>query len=437
MTLSQHAVSVVKNSSLATLQSLSRDARSHSYFSLPRFTSNMGKAASIAAGSLFIFSAMGQQVTQDAAPQVVPDAASQTATTPSAPVTVTGRAAPARVSGFAAAAPVESIFDSIIVSVNFSGGDLGSFLDELRNSPSERPINVVASPEVRQFTLPPIAIKESSLAAAMRAAVSIAEDPTGRARRIDIESASGRKATNGAASDIMLLTVVNTTTIAGDASATKLMVFSIADLLANDTTKAQTIISAMEVAFGELNESAKIRFHEDSQLLIVTGSARTLTAADVVLNQIRRSFSARSETQDQLATSAARMKVAEQMLMRADSEYAMANQRIKAAAADGKDAARKAEYEASAELARATLMRAREGMEAARFEHKLNEEGVNINKLNVTQGRYYASNTSTLEAKLAQLTARLAALESKLDGTTTVKGQPMLKEDQPAAESSK
>lgn len=171
----------------------------------------------------------------------------------------------------------------VTISLKFAGGTVADYVKavQAQRAGKDNPVNVILSPGVERIAVNPIEFNLVSVDTAMRLLERVAEVPPGqlRAERISGDAMSSTFAINQRSAD-------------RTSSEQELEVLSIAQLT-NPTVdgvarpelaiKPDVILSAVELALPTGEEPARVKYHEESRLLILQGSPRATNAVHQVI----------------------------------------------------------------------------------------------------------------------------------------------------------
>lgn len=168
------------------------------------------------------------------------------------------------------------------ITVKFEGGTVSSYVKAVQAAAAKEPFNVVVGPGCESITLRPIELNMVSVSTAMKA-MQFATDTTTGDLRI------GNVSTNSNEAPTFAVNAYNTS---HPPTQSDLDVLSIAQLTRPTVDgvsrqdlaiKADVVLSAIEMAMPTNEEPARIKYHEDSQLLIIQGSPLATNAVQMVI----------------------------------------------------------------------------------------------------------------------------------------------------------
>ncbi|MBL8759829.1 MAG: hypothetical protein JNL50_00860 [Phycisphaerae bacterium] len=171
------------------------------------------------------------------------------------------------------------------ISIKFEGGVLADFVKtvQAQRAADAWPINVILGTGTERITVRPIELKFVSVDTAMESLVYAAECPPGELR-IELVSAHEDESPT--------FSIVRKDT-GRPSGPNELEVVSIAQLTrpsvdgvsrADLAIEPDVVLSAVELALPAGDEPARVRYHEESQLLILQGSLRATNAVQRVIN---------------------------------------------------------------------------------------------------------------------------------------------------------
>lgn len=184
-----------------------------------------------------------------------------------------------------------------VVNVSFRGGTLDQYIDVLRAAMAPRPVNVVLRGDAAEFLVPEIQLEGVALDTAIRlvlpqaqAGVYALPDGTQKSYVYELGFTRGKDGYQEAWTIGATLHDANQPqqgVIAGPAER-QLEIFSLSEILKGPFT-IEDVISAVETAVGlqeTSSQAAQLRYHADTGLLILNGSADQITTARRVINSI-------------------------------------------------------------------------------------------------------------------------------------------------------
>jgi hypothetical protein len=182
-----------------------------------------------------------------------------------------------------------------MLSVNFQGGTLESYIAALQKAAGDKPVNVVTPAVAKRVELPAIVLRDVTLYTALSAVCSVFEENSEHRFRVGPIGSD----TEGAFSlSYVRVGSRNSNPFGVDESKIKhLQVYSVRDLIdpameggvAESKVAYEDIISAVETAMKLLDqeEMPRMMFHKQTGLLMVGGTLEQNSVVDTLLSRIR------------------------------------------------------------------------------------------------------------------------------------------------------
>lgn len=177
--------------------------------------------------------------------------------------------------------------EQFLVSIDFEGGSLASFVSGLREAAGDMPVNILFQPEFAELQLPPIELEKVDIYSALRVVSSMsevrpAEMPDGREATWEVQPLGSTGA------PVFMISVWAEEIIDEDQEPERYykrftMVHSLAGLIAGEhSLGADAVLSSIEIALEMVDQGdADLRFHEDTGLLF----ARVTEAQHLAIEQ--------------------------------------------------------------------------------------------------------------------------------------------------------
>lgn len=190
------------------------------------------------------------------------------------------------------AAVAKPVVGPAVVSLNFAGGTLAEFVDAVRKDQSRA--NIVLATQARDAQVPAIVLKSAGLEQALEGACMAA------AADYDVRVKEFR----GFGEPVYSITAVQRPASRQGAprralaTAIEQVVFSTSSLTIErekgmKPLEVATILSTIELAMADEQKAPRIRFHEDSGLLLVRGSRAQTGVAEQVLRTLEKDLDRR------------------------------------------------------------------------------------------------------------------------------------------------
>ena len=196
------------------------------------------------------------------------------------------------------AAVAKPVVGRAVVSLNFAGGTLAEFVDAVRKDQSRA--NIVLATEARDAQVPAIVLKSAGLEQALEGACMAA------AADYDVRVKEFWRGTGEPVYSITAMFPPTNTQYSQQMSRRrsdadveqKQVVFSTASLTIQrqkgmKPLAVATILSTIELAMADEQKAPRIRFHEDSGLLLVRGSRAQIVVAEQVLRTLEKDLDSR------------------------------------------------------------------------------------------------------------------------------------------------
>ena len=172
------------------------------------------------------------------------------------------------------------------ISIKFTGGTLAEFLAQLRD---ENPwVNIVSSPEAKLVKLPAMHIKDAQVYHTLRAVSSIVTSDS--SVRVGMEGGRGDKPVHS----VTVHTKVRRSPRQVQAAQVRTQVFSLRMLTRAqyggiEPMKTETILTAIDTGLGVERGMgrATIKYHADSGLLFIRGTADQISLVASTLSELR------------------------------------------------------------------------------------------------------------------------------------------------------
>lgn len=204
-----------------------------------------------------------------------------------------------------AAVPRQARRAAAVVSLSFPGGTMGDFVAAIRRTVAK--VNIVLSEPAARVTLPPLELLEAGLAQTLEVACQVAEGP------YEVRMKEFR----GEGEWIYTITAPKAPQVRPESVTpaspprTMMRVLSLAGLVnGRSAMRVESVLSAIELACEPLagTTPVRLRFHEDSGLLIAVGSDEQIAQVQEVLQTLRQARAEReaAEAQGAAAERAAR-----------------------------------------------------------------------------------------------------------------------------------
>ncbi len=178
------------------------------------------------------------------------------------------------------------------IEVDFPGGTAVEYIEAVQVAAGAA--QVVAMPGVESFAMPRTELRGVVLADAIKVLESASDQNGSKLRRLDVSSPSAASRNSQAGfiqqTGDRSVYVVRVFESGAPPSPVSTHVWSLSEMLNRSAFKADDILTAVETAL-TLDESTpnSIRYHEQTQLLIVRGDDNALTTVDGVLNGLKSS----------------------------------------------------------------------------------------------------------------------------------------------------
>ncbi|MCC6229116.1 MAG: hypothetical protein IT432_07820 [Phycisphaerales bacterium] len=219
------------------------------------------------------------------------------------------------------------------ITIRFQGGVLAEYVKAVQAQRGENdwPVNVILGPGTDRIVVRPVDLKFVSVDTAMEALVFAAEGTPGELR-IDHVSAHQDESPT--------FSVIRKD-INGHGGSQELEVVSIAQLTRPSVDgisrpdlaiKPDVVLSAVELALPAGDEPARVKYHEESQLLILQGSLRATNAVQRVINTMindqRQRLGDAGRSQRDVIEAKARVERAEIRLATAEQSMALMREKL-------------------------------------------------------------------------------------------------------------
>lgn len=215
---------------------------------------------------------------------------------PGQPATTETRPAPAATGGGAGGGVIRRSHSELTVSVKFRGGTMAKFVEALRD---EQPkANVVLAELAAKTQVPAMELKGAGIEQALEAAAAAAS--------ADDEDIDVRVMEFKGEGEPVFSIVAKTRPrqmpagFVPGAADRVLRVLSLNELIGAqvngvDAVPVKTILSALELAVQDEDDAPRIRFHEDSGLLLVRGTHQQTAVLQEVLQTLQRDQQVRAQ----------------------------------------------------------------------------------------------------------------------------------------------
>ena len=181
-----------------------------------------------------------------------------------------------------------------LVSMNFPGGTMAEFVAALRTNHPK--VNVIVALQARNVTIPATSLKNAGLAQTLESACMAAEGQY----EIRVREFLGD-------GQPVYSIVANAKRRAGGRTPNKpappqvLSVYSLSELTMQRPSgvtpfSVETILSALQLAVAHLDSAPKMRFHEDSGLLLIAGTPEHARVSEQTLAALRRDLQTRDRS---------------------------------------------------------------------------------------------------------------------------------------------
>lgn len=182
----------------------------------------------------------------------------------------------------------------VVVTMQFDGGTMAEFVAAIRSDEEEA--NIVLATKARGALVPPMVLKNAGLEQALEGACMAAEaDYQVRVKEF-----------RGAGQPVFSITAYQGQKPTRKAQAGRGIddltqrVFSLGELTAQrlsgvKSVKVETILSALNMALSDAKVSPRIRYHEDSGLLLVRGSFGQVTVVEQLLSVMGKDLRMREQ----------------------------------------------------------------------------------------------------------------------------------------------
>lgn len=200
------------------------------------------------------------------------------------------------------------------LDVEFPGGTLSEYVDQLRQARPDGAANVLVMPNAMDLTVPPVTLVAVDVESAVRMLEGIYVLPDGRKAHVDVESYS-----IGDSADLVMKVEADYETIPIRAS-----VWNLSEAIMNGQS-AEELLGAIEAVLSLFPGKAKVSYHPPTRLLIARGTEEQLDLVREAIEELTEGAGSRRERiedlqsdigphEDELQRLVGEMKVAEQTL---------------------------------------------------------------------------------------------------------------------------
>ncbi len=201
------------------------------------------------------------------------------------------------------------------LDVEFPGGTLSEYVDQLRQSRPDGAANVLVMPNAEKLLVPPVTLVAVDVEAAVRMLEGMYVLPDGRKARVDVQSYS-----IGDSPDLVMKITAEYDQIDIRAS-----VWNLTEALMNGQT-AEELLGAVEAVLSLFpEEKAKVSYHPPTRLLIARGTDEQLDLVREAIDELTEGAERRrdriedlrndiGEHEEELQMLVGEMKIAEQVL---------------------------------------------------------------------------------------------------------------------------
>lgn len=307
--------------------------------------------------------------------------------------------------------------------VEFRGGSIQEFVESLREASGEVPVNVIVSGTTDGLDLPPIVLEQVNVLNAVKSLEHLNVEPY----HIDIT------ATNESPTGVLSIAVYERLSQQASPGRSrsqrpepKLEVISLTELLEGNGvddggSDAATLLTAIDTALAMAGEtqSAELKFHPDSRLLIISGSERQTGLVKNLIGEVHDDVIRRRQVTNSLRQD---IRLAEIEVQKAEVELQSSHSEVQMAR-ESLDQLR--QLHASGMVGDGELMQAERQLkqlhslsEIAELEREQRSARLKnmVSQLRASEQRFAAPTTEdAIKTEIDRLRSRLRELEARLD----------------------